>query len=293
MFPSSLLNLEEKVAQMSAIDPPLKWHGGKYYLARRIVALMPPHIHYVEPYFGGGSVLLARDPDEVSLWMTPHRGCSEVVNDINGRLTNFWRILQGEGTFQQFRRTVEAIPLSRGEWEKAHSHIYGQDPVGDAVAFFVDCRQSLAGRMKGFTALTRTRTRRQMNGNVSEWLTAVDGLLSVHARLRKVVIENILALDLIQREDGPGTLFYCDPPYLHDTRASLDAYGNHEMSESDHRELLAVLRICTGRIMLSGYPSDLYETELKGWSQHTFDLPNNAAGGDVKRRMTECLWCNF
>jgi DNA adenine methylase len=156
--------------------PPLKWHGGKHYLPRRIVGLMPPHLHYVEPYFGGGAVLLARSPEEPSLFSLPHKGVSEVVNDINGRLINFWRVLQGEETFHQFRRCVEAVPLARAEWEKAHAHTYGQDRVADAVAFFVDCRQSLAGRMTSFTPLTRTRTGRRMNGNVSEWLSAVDGL---------------------------------------------------------------------------------------------------------------------
>jgi DNA adenine methylase len=125
---------------------------------------MPPHLHYVEPYFGGGAVLLARVPEEPSLFLLPHKGVSEVVNDVNGRLINFWRVLQDEEKFQHFRRTVEATPLARAEWAKAHGHVYGQDPVADAVAFFVDCRQSLAGRMTSFTPLTRTRTRRQMNG---------------------------------------------------------------------------------------------------------------------------------
>ena len=278
---------------MSEIKPPLKWHGGKHYLARRIVALMPSHLHYVEPFLGGGAVLLARDPDEPSLWLGRHEGVSEVVNDLNGRLVNFWRVLQREDTFQRFRRAVAAIPLARAEWEAAHAHPYGADSVADAVAFFVHCRQSRSGFMGTFTPLTRTRTRRRMNGNVSEWLTAVDGLPGVHARLRRVCIENMPALDLIRREDGPGTLFYCDPPYLHDTRTSKDAYGCHEMTEADHRELLAALRACEGKVMLSGYPSELYESELAGWHRHDFDLPNNAAGGQVKRRMTECLWCNF
>jgi DNA adenine methylase len=58
---------------VSALDPPLKWHGGKHYLARRIVALMPCHLHYVEPFFGGGAVLLARDPEDESLWLAPTR----------------------------------------------------------------------------------------------------------------------------------------------------------------------------------------------------------------------------
>lgn len=45
--------------------------------------------------------------------------------------------------------------------------------------------------------------------------------------------------------------------------------------------------------MLSGYLSPLYESKLAGWHRHEFDLPNNAASESIKRRMTECLWCNF
>ena len=40
------------------LTPPLKYHGGKTNLARRIVELMPPHLHYVEPFAGGLAVLL-------------------------------------------------------------------------------------------------------------------------------------------------------------------------------------------------------------------------------------------
>jgi DNA adenine methylase len=270
----------------------LKWHGGKYYLASRIIALMPRHIHYVEPYAGGLQVLLARDPTDERLWLPPHKGASEVANDLDGRLTNFWRVLRDGNLFPQFLRQVQAIPLSRPEWDAAHAHEYGLDLVADAVAFFVDARQSRAGNRKGFTSLTRNRLRRGMNGNASEWLGAVDGLPDVHARLRTVVIENKPALDLIRSEDTDGTLFYCDPPYLHSTRTSTDAYA-FEMTGADHRALLAALLKCRGKVMLSGYPARLYDEALAGWARHTFDLPNNAAGGASKGRETEVLWCNF
>jgi DNA adenine methylase len=270
----------------------LKWHGGKYYLASRLVSLMPPHLHYVEPFFGGGAVLFARNPDDPALWLFPHQGVSEVINDINCRLINFWRVLQDPETFASFRRRVEAIPMARIEWEEAHSHSYGCDSIADAIAFFVDCRQSRSGLMNSFTAVTRNRTRRRMNGNVSEWLTAIEGLPEVHRRLSRVLIERMDALELIKREDTPGTLFYCDPPYLHETRTATDAYA-HEMNKEQHRELLTTLLGCKGKVMLSGYSSDLYESVLAHWNQHTFDLPNNAAGGEKKRRMTEVLWCNF
>jgi DNA adenine methylase len=162
------------------LTTPLKTHGGKHYLAKKIVQRMPRHVHYVEPFAGGLSVLLARDPLDESLWLPPHKGVSELVNDIDGRLINFWRVLQGRDTeqFEQFRRIVEHTPLGRPFWEEAHNHQYGLDAVADAVAFFVDCRQSLAGRRTGFTAITRTRTRRMKNGNVSEWASAKESLLS-------------------------------------------------------------------------------------------------------------------
>jgi hypothetical protein len=96
--------------------------------------------------------------------------------------------------------------LARCAWQQAHAPYYGTDPIADAVAFFSDGRQSLAGRQKGFTAITRNRTRRQLNGNVSAWLTAVEGLGAVHARLRRVLRENTPALEILRSEDGPGTL---------------------------------------------------------------------------------------
>jgi DNA adenine methylase len=100
------------------------------------------------------------------------------------------------------------------------------------------------------------------------------------------------AIDLVVREDTKGTLFYCDPPYLHETRTSTDAYA-FEMSEEEHRQLLATLIDCKGKVMISGYSSSLYDSILVSWNRHTFELPNNAASGKVKRRMTEVLWCNF
>jgi len=276
-------------ASVSGLIPALKWHGGKHYLAGRIVDLMPPHTHYVEPYAGGLAVLLAKSPDAVS----------EVVNDVDGRLTNFWKVLQDEEMFSAFHRFVEAIPFSEVEWQEASkASAASRRPLGkdemvrDAAAFFVLCRQSLAGRMKGFASLSRSRTRRNMNEQASAWITAVDGLPAVHARLRRVVVLCRPAIAVLRSEDSSDTLFYLDPPYLNETRSVPDVYG-FEMSQADHRELLELIRGARGKIMLSGYPSDLYDSALSGWSRHTFDLPNNAAAGKSKARETEVLWCNF
>jgi DNA adenine methylase len=196
-----------------AVQVPLKWHGGKHYLAARICALMPADcIHYVEPYAGGLAVLLARDP----------KGYSEVVNDLNGDLTNFWLTLQGEKTFARLARILQATPFSETEFAQARDSLAEEDagPVRRAARFFVRCRQSLAGRMDSFAPLSRTRTRRQMNEQASVWLTAIEGLPGVHERLKRVVILNRPALEVIRTQDGEKTIFYLDPPCLHETRTA-------------------------------------------------------------------------
>jgi hypothetical protein len=101
--------------EMTTLTPPIKWPGGKYYLAQRVVALMPQHTHYVEPFAGGLAVLLAKNSD----------GVSEVVNDLHGHLTNFWRVLQDPDQFERFRRIVEAVPFSERELDDAHDNLDG------------------------------------------------------------------------------------------------------------------------------------------------------------------------
>lgn len=279
----------------AAINLPLKYHGGKSYLARWIISLMPRHLTYCEPYFGGGAVLFARDPDDESLWFPPHKGVSEVVNDINGELTNFWRVLQSVDTWKDFCRIVQAVPFSGIEYADSEKAVVFGSDVDRAVNFFVRNRQSLAGRMKGFTGITKTRTRSRMNNEVSAWLNAVAGLPEAHNRLRRVLIlPEGPATNVIYKFDLPETLFYLDPPYVHSTRATTGDYS-HEMDEMGHRELLATITHPkrTAKFMLSGYDCALYREFLGSWTRHTFDVPNQASGAKKKEMKTEVLWCNF
>lgn len=273
---------------------PLKWHGGKHYLAPKIVGLLPDRRrwhHYVEPFFGGGSVLLANDPD----------GLSEVVNDINDKLTNFWWCLSDPNAFEHFSRRLECIPFSESMWRTMQRQLQRQCHHPDricitcGVAMFVVCRQSLAGRMESFAPLSKARLRRGMNEQASAWLSAVEGLQAVHERLSRVVILGPSpAIEIIRQQDSPYTVFYCDPPYLSTTRAAPDVYA-HEMSDSDHFDLLCELGSIQGRFLLSGYRSAMYDdaADRFGWRRHDFSLPNHSAGGERKRRMVESVWTNY
>ena len=134
-----------------------------------------------------------------------------------------------------------------------------------------------------------------MNEQASAWMTAVDGLPKVHARLRRVVVLNRPAITVIQEQDGPNTLFYLDPPYVHETRTSKTEYGDQEMSLDEHERLIDVVLRAKGKFMISMYRHRIYDAlvDQHKWNRVDFSLPNNAAGGATKRRMTECLWMNF
>ena len=203
-------------------------------------------------------------------------------------------VLQDPVFFSDFRRYVEATPLCRAEFERAKRKADTNNTfVAEAIRFFVRNRQSRQGLGRDFCTPT-SRTRRGMNENVSAWLSAVDGLPEVHARLRRVEIRNQDACDLIRELDSPDTLLYVDPPYLHETRQSVGQY-RHEMSGKDHCRLLHTLSKIQGKFLLSGYPSHTYlqfAAKYRWWDRE-FQIDNKASGAKIKPIKTECVWANY
>lgn len=83
-----------------------------------------------------------------------------------------------------------------------------------------------------------------------------------------------------------AAVIYCDPPYLLSTRKNR-RYYTHELTEGQHLSLLHILKLLDCFILLSGYPSPLYEAELKDW--RCIRYRTRTRGSTV----IECLWCNF
>ena len=279
---------------------PIKRHGGKHYLAKKIVELMPQpekDDRYLEAFAGGLSVLFHRQCNGVSEW----------INDTDDDLMQFWYVMQHTTLFAKFQRMVEAVPLSEKHFDNAVSKMkkvevvfaperppFSIDAVRRAAWFFIRCRMSRQGLGKDYCTPT-SRTRRGMNEQVSAWLTAVEGLAEVYERLKRVEVWSRPAVKAIQDLDSKRLLVYCDPPYLHSTRTSTGEYGSHEMSEKDHEELLDTLVGMQGRFVLSGYQNDLYDDVARnhGWRQVDFELPNNASSKKKKERKTESVWMNY
>jgi DNA adenine methylase len=260
------------------------------------IGMFPRHMIYLEPFAGSLGTLFARNPADSSLWVSnksPKRGVAEIVNDIDGRLTNMYEVLRDPDLARPFRRLVTRTLCNQREWRKAHDHVYdGKNPVLDAFRYYILARQCRVGSMNSFASAAYKRTRGDqvegdpgMDERASKWRGALRDLAEAHRRLRRVVVVNVPALDLIRRYDKPNAFGYLDPTYLDETRVAKKVYA-YEMTRGDHVELLRTLQgLRHMKVMLCGYPSDLYDNELtsaRGWYRRELEVADDTGEGKKK-----------
>lgn len=265
------------------IVSPLNYHGGKTKLARRILELAPPHTHYTEAFFGGGSVLFTKNPENVS----------ESVNDLDGELTNFWRVVANPSLFGDFFRVCRLLPLSQVEFDDAKAdarYYHAKREIDQAVRFWVRHRMSRQGLGKSYRTPTK-RLRRGMNEQVSGYLSAVDGLAEAANRLMRVEIRCMDFEEYLREYDHATAWHYLDPPYLPETRIVKSAY-KQEMRYEDHVRLLECLTGLKGRFTISGYDSELYQdfANHHKWQRHEIKTSKSSSSKNKKPKALEILW---
>lgn len=277
---------------------PIKHHGGKSYLARRILKLMPYHETYVEPYIGGGSIILNKKRAKV-----------EVINDLNEQLMWFWRVVADPERYGHFFNQVARTKYEEvaGEIAFKASKAWLRDTIEDIGIEAVDkvqlashymrkSRMSRGGLGNEFAWSERLRGKKQpggaIPGDANGWRTALAELNRVHSRLQGILMFNGNAVDVIKRYDDKSTLFYLDPPYPTKTRNHQKAY-DFEMDDSQHAGLLGEILACKGMVAISSYRSDLYDTMLKDWRRVDIKMPNHSGQGKVKNKRIESLWMNY
>lgn len=269
---------------------PIKYHGGKSAHADWIISLMSPHTHYVEPFAGGLSVLFSK-PEEL---VEDH---SEVVNDLDKELINFFKVLQDDDLRLEMLKVLQFTPFSEEEFQNACSgvpvKVTGIPNARAAISFFIRNRQSRQGMGKSFATISRTRTRRGMNEQASAWLSAIYDLDSFAERLKRVVILNRDFREVIMTQDDKDCLMYIDPPYMPETRVA--GTYEHEMTANDHAALLDLLTAVDGKFLLSGYHNDLYDewAAANGYSVFEKETVAHSSGAGEKPKRTEVVWRNY
>jgi DNA adenine methylase len=265
------------------MKPPFTYFGGKTSIAPQIAALLPPHEHYVEPFAGSLAVLLAKRPSSM-----------ETVNDLDGDLMNFWRVLRDRP--QDLERVCVLTPHSRAEYLACYEP--AADDLERARRVWVNLTQGRGGQMRrtGWRYYADPSGGASMSGYLGAYVAR---LMPAAERLKSVSLECLDALDIIRRYGShPGALIYADPPYLESvrtrhTRGTVRGpqYRHELRTDDDHRELAEALSACAAAVVLSGYHSPLYAELYEDWNRA--QIGGHAGNGIAGARLrAEVLWSN-
>jgi DNA adenine methylase len=254
----------------------LRYFGGKWAIAPWVIEHMPTHRVYVEPFGGAASVLLRKPRSKV-----------EVYNDLDEEIVGIFRILQNAALCTALCRRLRRTPYARREFELAFQE--STDPVERTrraiIRAYMSFHHSALFNPRK-TTFADAMHKRSGSSKASEWAGYPRTLAAVCRRLRGVVIEHGEASRIIRVQDTPETLFFVDPPYVGSTRDKGTTY-RHEMSDAQHIALLMQLRSISGRAMVTGYPSALYDDLLHDWKRLE---RRHYAKGSMTTPRTEVLW---
>ena len=252
-------------------------------LAPWIIDNLPPHRIYVEPFGGGGSVLMRK-----------RRSYAEVYNDKWDVVVNVFRVLRDQEKALRLRQLLHLTPFSRTEFEACRDSEIRElrDDIERARRTILRsfCGFGSAATNAEYATGFRANSDRLGTTPAQDWKNFPDHIEGFTDRLRGVIIENRDAAEIIEKHDSPETLFYVDPPYVHCTRNMQrgNAAYAEEMNDEGHRALALQLQSVKGMVVLSGYPSELYSELYGNWLR--LDREANADGA---RKRTECLWMNL
>jgi DNA adenine methylase len=210
------------------MDSPMSYIGGKHRLAKRLIALFPPHVTYCEVFLGGGQVFFRKEPSKV-----------EVLNDLDGEVVNFFRCAQQH--YEELCRYLKFVLIGR-QWFEIFQN---QNPasltdIQRAARFFYLQKNAYAGLVRGRHYACKVVGPPGFNpGRLHEIFE------KAHRRLERVQIESLPFGEFIRRFDRENTLFYCDPPYWQ------RKLYNFNFSEGDFQNLADQLQSIRGKFILS------------------------------------------
>lgn len=250
------------------------YYGGKHKLAPWISSLLPwsKKSLYVEPFSGMASVLLTRQPVQL-----------EILNDLNGRVINWWRAVRNQP--EEFTYLIDNMPRSRAELKWACENVDNIElsPIQRALAFHTIITQSIHHGDKVGTGNWQVR----YSSAAAKFTNYSDRIAAIANRIRLVQLESRPAVEILERtKDCADAVIYADPPYASAVRSP------YTLGEIDVESLAEVLNAQKGKVAVSGYEYDGWNELLPGWTKHTIDTKRFQINMPVENR-TEVLWTNY
>lgn len=258
----------------------LKYPGSKWGIARQLLAYIPPHHSYVEPFFGSGALLFNKSPSNI-----------ETINDLDHDVVNLFLCIQEDP--ERLAHLVMTTPYSREMYDSAFgfedfiTEVIGEEPYRKALVFLIKCWQGHGFRTNSYKVGWKNDVvGRERAYAVRNWYHLPERMIDIAERLRQVQIENRPALEVIERFNYENVFQYLDPPYLLATRNGKQY--KHEMTDKGHEDMLKKALKSKAKIMISGYESDMYIDYLKGWKKAYFKSQAESA-----KPRQEVIWMNY
>ncbi len=206
--------------------------GGKRFLAKTIVQLLPEHQRYVEPFAGGAAVFFAKAPGE-----------DEVLADRHPDIANAYKVIQGLTATQ-----VQKLQQRRTTFSRDHFFAEYERQPSDALDRFYRFSYLHAFSHGGDRHSTAGAHNFQGVDIAQRFQRYLD---QTKARLEGVKIHRADFLDMISKYDGPSTFFYLDPPYPDQESAFGNDRSGSKNTLSNQDILDGVQKIKRGKFLLS------------------------------------------
>lgn len=258
---------------------PITYYGGKQKLVPEILAMIPRHRIYCEPFFGGGAVFFAKG-----------KSFLECINDKNELLINFYH--QCVYNFDALQDKIRHTLCSEAEFNRARN-IYNSpryhSKIERAWAVWVMTNMSVMATPRG-------GWKRDNGTGGSHIGIGLDNhrkqfTQKIHERLAATQISCTDALQVIDQRDTDETFFYLDPPYIGAEQKHYKGY-----TENDFRQLLEKLQRIKGKFLLSHFNCKILDEYLShnAWRIKTIECNSMIPAMVHKpRRKYEVLVYNY
>lgn len=279
------------------INSVLKYHGGKNYLAKDIIPLLPDCEVFVDATVGAGNIILNLKPDQRR---------ADYAIDIDPDIIRMWETLQVH--YDEVLKLLKEVDYSEETFISSYM-ITSNSWINDikwCANYIIKNRMSRGGLCKNFAWSERLRGGKP--GDVNAWNNFIEVHYSrIIERIQSIMFFNGCMRDQLECLgvlDNPNAVVYIDPPYCKDTRTAKSVY-KYEMEvlnadvidsskELTHEGILELISSSKCRFIISGYNNFLYNNISKYITRHiefyTFNMPNNSGQTKIKTRRVECLW---
>lgn len=262
------------------LNSPIKWVGGKSRLRKQIIALLPAHTCYVEPFAGAAWILFGKSPSDV-----------EILNDKEQELVNFFRVVKEKP--EELIASFDLELVSRAEFDRlADLNLSILNDVQRAHRFYYIIMAGWGGELHYPRFQTSITDGGHGNRLIGALKTLRQRLQPIHDRLRTVIIENLDWQECVDRYDRQGTMMYIDPPY-----PGNKCNYSHNMREWDaHNLLFERLKKTKCKWILSSYDKPEIREQFEQSfiiSVQSFSGMNTEKNGNTRVMNKEILITNF